>query len=216
MIDLHTHSLFSDGMLLPSELFRRAESKGYLALAVTDHVDASNIEQVISGVSLACRDWNESGSPLKVVPGVELTHVPPMHIEKLVNKARELGAKIVVVHGETVVEPVVAGTNEAAIKSGADVLAHPGLITMELAKEAAKNGVLLEITTRKGHSLTNGHVAKVGQHAGAQLVLNNDAHMPEDLVSPDFALRVVLGAGLTAADFDRMQKSAFTLFNKRL
>jgi uncharacterized phage-associated protein len=32
MIDLHTHTLFSDGELLPSELVRRAEMTGYEAL----------------------------------------------------------------------------------------------------------------------------------------------------------------------------------------
>ena len=47
MIDLHTHSLFSDGELLPSELIRRAYITGYTALAITDHVDSSNIDFVI-------------------------------------------------------------------------------------------------------------------------------------------------------------------------
>ncbi len=42
MIDLHTHSFFSDGELIPSELIRRAEAIGYKAIAITDHVDSSN------------------------------------------------------------------------------------------------------------------------------------------------------------------------------
>ena len=51
-IDLHTHSIFSDGELLPSELARRADVLGHKALAITDHVDASNIE-VASKISEA-------------------------------------------------------------------------------------------------------------------------------------------------------------------
>jgi len=43
MIDLHTHSLLSDGELLPLELARRARVKGYTVLGITDHVDATNI-----------------------------------------------------------------------------------------------------------------------------------------------------------------------------
>ena len=43
MIDLHTHTFFSDGGLLPSELARRARIAGYQALAFTDHADVSNI-----------------------------------------------------------------------------------------------------------------------------------------------------------------------------
>ena len=47
MIDLHTHSLYSDGELIPAELWRRAQVKGYRYLAITDHVDASNFEVVL-------------------------------------------------------------------------------------------------------------------------------------------------------------------------
>jgi len=47
MIDLHTHTLFSDGVLLPAELARRAQVLGYQALAMTDHVDSSNLEFVL-------------------------------------------------------------------------------------------------------------------------------------------------------------------------
>ncbi|MCA1554077.1 MAG: PHP domain-containing protein, partial [Chloroflexi bacterium] len=46
-IDLHTHTFYSDGELLPSELLRRAVVKGYSAIGVTDHADASNLEEVI-------------------------------------------------------------------------------------------------------------------------------------------------------------------------
>ena len=41
MFDLHTHSLLSDGELLPSELARRYEEKGFRAIAITDHADVS-------------------------------------------------------------------------------------------------------------------------------------------------------------------------------
>ena len=50
MIDLHTHSLFSDGELLPSELIRRAKVIGIQYLAITDHVDFSNYLFVIEHV----------------------------------------------------------------------------------------------------------------------------------------------------------------------
>lgn len=39
-VDLHTHSLFSDGVLLPSEMLQRAAQLGYGVLAITDHADA--------------------------------------------------------------------------------------------------------------------------------------------------------------------------------
>ena len=45
-IDLHMHSIFSDGELLPSEIARRASVLNHEAIAITDHVDASNIDCV--------------------------------------------------------------------------------------------------------------------------------------------------------------------------
>jgi predicted metal-dependent phosphoesterase TrpH len=50
-IDLHVHSFLSDGALLPSELLRRVVVKGYRAIAITDHADASNMEELVTGHS---------------------------------------------------------------------------------------------------------------------------------------------------------------------
>ncbi len=196
MIDLHTHSLFSDGELLPTELIRRGMVAGYEAIAITDHADASNLDLVIPRLIKACshasRHWN-----IKAIAGIELTHVPPPAIPELVDEARRLGAGLVVVHGETIVEPVTPGTNLAALQTaGVDILAHPGLLTPEEAQLAAKNGVALELSARKGHCLTNGHVARLALEAGAKLILATDAHAPGDLISQAQAEKVALGAGL--------------------
>jgi histidinol phosphatase-like PHP family hydrolase len=196
MIDLHTHSLFSDGVLVPSELVRRAVTKGYEVIAITDHADASNLDFIIPRVAAACRELT-SRWKITALPGIELTHIPPETFADLTAKARSLGAAVVVAHGETLVEPVPPGTNRAAIEARVDILAHPGLITGEEAGLAAKNGVALEITARKGHSLSNGHVARVAGEAGARLVLDTDSHEPGDLITDDFARNILLGAGLS-------------------
>jgi putative hydrolase len=195
MIDLHTHSFFSDGVLVPSELVRRAVVKGYEVIAITDHADASNIDLIIPRVAAACRELN-SRWKIMALPGIELTHIPPETFGELTARARSLGAAIVVAHGETLVEPVHPGTNRAAIEARVDILAHPGLITNEEAALAAKNGVHLEITSRKGHSLSNGYVARIAMEAGARLVIDTDTHEPGDMISDEFARNVLLGAGL--------------------
>jgi histidinol phosphatase-like PHP family hydrolase len=200
MIDLHTHTTFSDGELIPAELARRAAKAGYRAMAMTDHADFSNLEFILTNIG---RFVANTGAFLSVdvLCGVEITHVPPPLIADMVRQARNAGAALVLVHGETIVEPVERGTNLAAIEAGVDILAHPGLITPEETELAAERGVALEITTRKGHSLTNGHVAALARRFGAKLVINNDAHAPEDLVGQERRKKVALGAGLTHEEY---------------
>ena len=205
MIDLHTHSFLSDGQLLPEELARRAEAVGCRVIVIADHVGFSNVEQVVPAVVLAARKLTEAGG-LAVVPGAELTHCPPGQFAELAERARALGARWLVGHGETLVEPVAPGTNRAAIEAGVDVLAHPGLISEADAREAAARGVALELTARKGHCLTNGYVAMMARRVRGETVFGSDAHAPEDLCSREFAERVLRGAGLSPEEVDALWK----------
>jgi putative hydrolase len=195
MIDLHTHTLFSDGELLPSELWRRAQVKGYRYLAITDHVDASNFEMVFTRLRTAALSLNR-GEPPVLIPGLEFTHLPPALIAPLAAQARALGVPLIVVHGETLAEPVAPGTNRAAIEADIDILSHPGLITLEDAALARERGIFLELSARKGHSLANGHVARTAFEVGASLLVNTDSHSPSDLITREQAERIARGAGL--------------------
>jgi len=177
------------------EMIRRASIAGYEAIALTDHADVSNIDFVIPRLLEVSRSITED-LRITVIAGVEITHVPPRMMEELVRRARELGAEIVLAHGETIAEPVMPGTNIAAINAGVDILTHPGLITVEDAKKAVEKGVALEITSRKGHSLSNGHVAKVAMETGARMVINTDAHAPEDLITSFRAKTILRASGI--------------------
>ncbi|MCM8760787.1 MAG: histidinol phosphate phosphatase domain-containing protein [Candidatus Omnitrophica bacterium] len=195
MIGFHTHTLFSDGELLPSEMVRRSEAKGYKAIALTDHVDSSNIDFVLPRIVKVCRVLNRHWK-IRAIPGVEITHAPIQEIAPLVRFARKSGARIVVVHGETVSEPVLAGTNKAAIMAGCDVLAHPGLISAEDVKLAKKMGVFLELTTRKNHLSPNRRLVGLARATGAKLVLNTDAHDEDDIVTYHQAIRFLAALGM--------------------
>ena len=209
MIDLHTHSIFSDGELLPSELVRRAAVLGYRAIAITDHGDFTNFELIIPRLKKAVASLRKHG--IEVLAGIELTHLPPELMAEAVVEARRLGSQIVVCHGETLVEPVPPGTNRAAIEAGVDILAHPGLITAEEVRLAAQKGVALELSTRRGHSLSNGHVARLALQCGAQLVIDTDSHSPGDLTPWAQAERIARGAGL-----DESQVAAARANSERL
>ncbi|PXF56154.1 MAG: PHP domain-containing protein [Deltaproteobacteria bacterium] len=208
MFDLHCHSLFSDGELLPSELVRRVEILGYKAIAITDHVDSSNFDFVIPRLIKVAKDINRYSST-KLIPGVELTHVHPSLIAPLAKEARHLGADVLICHGETIAEPVCPGTNRAAIEADIDILAHPGLISEEEVEMAVQSGTFLEISGRKGHGLTNGHVARLSKAHGAKLIINSDAHAPEDFMSAEMARKVGLGAGLNSKEVESIYEVAW-------
>lgn len=199
-IDLHTHTFFSDGELLPSELLRRAQALGYVAIGISDHGDASNLEEIFRRMyDLIWEQRDDFG--MTIIPSVELTHVPPVRIAPLARRAKLLGAGLVVIHGETVVEPVAPGTNRAAVECpDVDILGHPGLITIQEAQIAAQNGVCLEISCRHGHCLANGLVAQAARAAGALLVVDSDTHSPDDLIDQEMACVVARGAGLNEAE----------------
>jgi histidinol phosphatase-like PHP family hydrolase len=210
MIDLHTHTLFSDGVLVPAEHLRRFEVMGYDAVAITDHADSSNIDFIIPRIVRAAADLNPYSST-RLIPGIELTHIPPELFPSLTARARDLGALLVVAHGETPVEPVIPGTNRAALEAGVDLLAHPGFITEEDAQLAAQKGIFLELSGRKGHCLTNGHVARMARAAGALMAVNADAHEPGDFMSALRAECVALGAGLSAVEYAQLRVNMASL-----
>ncbi len=184
MYDLHTHTIHSDGDMLPIELVRRMAVLGYGTVAITDHVDTSNAMTVIASL-------------LPVKESAQLFGVK-LQIANLARQAKEAGADIVIVHGETTVEPVAPGTNRAACGCRhVDVLAHPGMITIEDARLAVQHNIALEVTSRSGHNRTNGYIVQVAREAGCQIVVDSDAHGPHDLLDERARVLVAKGAGLT-------------------
>jgi len=214
LYDLHTHSFLSDGVLSPVELINRAVNNGYTAIAITDHVALGSLERMIKEVqqdcALARKYWD-----IIAIPGVELTHLPPQAIPEVAESARKLGAQIVVVHGETTVEPVPKGTNLAAINSPhVDILAHPGLITIEEAKLAVKNGIFLELSARKGHNSTNAHVAEIAVAAGAGLIVDSDAHDEDDLLTLQKVKGIIENAGVGNLCKQILEQNPLTIINR--
>ncbi|NJK57894.1 MAG: PHP domain-containing protein [Pleurocapsa sp. SU_5_0] len=66
MIELHTHTTYSDGILTPQQLVDRAAIAGVQALAITDHDTLHGWDEAIA----AAKQYQ-----LEIVPGVELSTV---------------------------------------------------------------------------------------------------------------------------------------------
>ncbi|MDR2192281.1 MAG: histidinol phosphate phosphatase domain-containing protein [Endomicrobium sp.] len=215
MIDLHTHTLFSDGVLTPSELVYRAKYCGYTAIALTDHVDYSNADFILPRIIKVCKILSQNYN-ISAIPGAELTYIPPKLIKEFSAECRKLGAKIIVMHGETVSETVPQETNFYAVQADIDILAHPGHLSLKDAELAAKNNVKIEITTRKSHGVTNKEVAETALKAGAKLVLNTDTHVPENLLAKELIEKTLLQAGLAQDYYEIMQNNAKEILKGRL
>ena len=64
IIDLHTHSVMSDGSMTPAEVVRHAAKNGISAISLTDH-------DSIAGVKDAMAEGEKCG--VEVIPGIELS-----------------------------------------------------------------------------------------------------------------------------------------------
>lgn len=201
--DFHSHSYLSDGETSATDMWNEAEVLEHRALALTDHLSMEDPKPLLDRLHQEAKAWE--GRQFVPIVGVELTKVPPRRIADAARAARRAGAEIVIVHGESIVENTPEGTNHAAIDSGlVDVLAHPGLIDPKDAELAKDHSVVLEISGREGHSLSNGHVVRLALEVGAELVVDSDAHDPEQLIPLEKARRIALGAGVPESALQRV------------
>ncbi|WP_333608064.1 PHP domain-containing protein, partial [Arsukibacterium sp.] len=65
-IDLHSHTLSSDGVLSPDELIARAVERGVDVLAITDH-------DSVAGLAEARQAIHSRQAPLHLINGVEIS-----------------------------------------------------------------------------------------------------------------------------------------------
>lgn len=199
---------------MPSEMAIRYAAAGYKIIAVTDHADYSNIEFVVKSTLRFTKHW-PAYSPIKVLPGIELTHLPLAQFAPLARFARKQGIKIIIGHGESPVEPVIEGTNRAALESDIDILAHPGEISRQDIKLAKKRNIFLEVTSRAGHCRSNSWVIKHALDVNAPLILNHDSHGPEDIITPKETLDNALKSGLTRSKISKINLRVMRFLHKK-
>ncbi|HUY97679.1 MAG TPA: histidinol phosphate phosphatase domain-containing protein [Verrucomicrobiae bacterium] len=196
LFDFHTHTTISDGAADPLTMARRCVANGYDAYVCSDHVDETSVAQRVPQIVAACAEVARA-LELPAIPAVEITRVAPERVAWVAAQARRLGARLVVVHGETLGDHPQPGLNLAAVRCpDVDILGHPGLITEAAAAAARATGVHLEVTAAPIHAMTNGHVVRIALAEGAPLLLDSDAHRPDGLLTPARAEQLLLGSGL--------------------
>lgn len=195
-VDFQNHSTISDGALSPLELIAHARSNGVRGIVLTEHVYLKRVESIMEEILQAVEQAH--GSDILLIPGAEVSLVPPDKICEVAARAKQAGAKFVTVHGESLMGGTPSGTNLAAAQCEyVDMIGHPGFLDEQTAKSAAQNNIFVELSGRAPHSLTNGHVARMAQKFGVGLLVNSDTHRAEDLLTPQRAIDVARGAGLS-------------------
>jgi predicted metal-dependent phosphoesterase TrpH len=182
LIDLHTHTNFSDGTDTPTELVNKALASGITTLAITDHDSISGWDEAISALRPG----------LSLVPGAEIScqttdgisvHVlgllfDPNHVELMntLSKTRENR------HGR--MEKIIARINEAGIDiSMADVL------------EQLSDGATLGRPHLADALVKRGVVAS-REEAFTQMLHNNSKYYVSHYSpSPEVAIKLIKAAG---------------------
>jgi len=182
LIDLHTHTNFSDGTDTPTELVNKALASGITTLAITDHDSISGWDEAISALRPG----------LSLVPGAEIScqttdgisvHIlgllfDPNHVELIntLSKTRENR------HGR--MEKIISRINEAGIDiSMADVL--------EQLSDGATLGRphLADALVKKG-------VVASREEAFTQMLHNNSKYYVSHYSpSPEVAIKLIKEAG---------------------
>lgn len=175
LIDLHTHSLKSDGAQTPADVVRTAHAAGLSAMALSDHDN-------IDGVREAMAEGEKLG--IEVIPAVELSaqvdtelHILGYFIDLENKKLKEAMAYSLVVRDQRQ-EETCRKLNEQGFK-----------ITMdELREEAHGNPVLCrahfaQIMVRKGYVESVQDCFKKYLSVGCYAYSNKQALLPHEAVS---------------------------------
>lgn len=145
IIDLHTHSVFSDGSMTPTELVRHAAEEGISAIALSDHDTAD-------GVAEAIRAGKEFGT--EVIPAIEFSAVSDTETHILGYFIDPLSVHIVSAVG------YIRDVRTKRMAETCSLLEKYGInVTMDEVRQCAGGGILCrahiaKIMTEKGYSFS--------------------------------------------------------------
>lgn len=179
-IDMHTHSVFSDGTMTPTELVHHAKKSGLSAISLTDH-------DCIDGVNEALRAGKEIG--LEVVPGIEFsvkseteTHILGYYINTEAKALKEVLPEILRVRRSRGME-----TAENLRKQGFD-------ITYEEAAAVARGNLVGRAHFAKV-MVEKGYVESVKSAFDKYLSSGKKGYSDQQFLSDEDAVRVIKESG---------------------
>lgn len=179
-IDLHTHSVCSDGTMTPTELVHHAKSSGLSAISLTDH-------DCIDGVKEAQNTGKDIG--LEVVPGIEFsvksateTHVLGYYIDTEAKALKEVLPEILKVRRKRGEENA-----ENLRKQGFD-------ITYEEAAAMASGNLVGRAHFAKV-MVAKGYVESVKEAFDKYLSSGSAGHSDKQYLTAEDAVRIIKESG---------------------
>ncbi len=204
MMDLHTHTVFSDGVGEISDNIARAEQRMLKLIGISDHMHYFTPKTFNSYVFQIKRFKKES--EVKVLAGIE-ANIFPGGVDITDNMADKLDYVIASAH--VWLEPGRAEVYLDLIKTAlrdenVDVIGHFGNLfphigypkeeeLIEIIELAEANGKAFEISSR--YKVPELGFVRACIQRGVKLTLGSDAHMPEDVGRVGWALKLFRKAG---------------------
>lgn len=180
--DLHSHSTFSDGLLSPTDVVRRAAAHGVEALALTDHDETS-------GLAEAAVAAHEAG--ILLVPGSELSvsweehtiHVVGLNLDPA-NAALQSGLATIRHGRDSRARRIAASLAEAGIEDA-----------FEGARDYVTSEALISRTHFARFLVEKGHVRDVKDAFKRYLTQGKPGYVPHAWATLGDAIQWIRGAG---------------------
>jgi 3',5'-nucleoside bisphosphate phosphatase len=216
-IDLHAHTIYSDGTFRPADTVTLALERGLTVVSISDHDSTEGLPEAFEAAE---------GSELEIVPGVEFSTVRDghgMHVlaywadandefqeelsrlrddrfwrgEQMVKKLNELGYPISfervqeIAEGKNIVRPHIA---QALVEAGV-VETIEDAFTDDLIKDGGRAYV-------EKHALDPVDAIALIKRAGGVAVVAHPGLQREGLGVPDDVLEQMIGGGLDGIECD--------------
>jgi predicted metal-dependent phosphoesterase TrpH len=179
-VDLHAHTIFSDGLLTPEALVQRAIDRHVAALAITDHDSVEGLAPAFAA----------AGSALELVPGIEISTTregQDLHI---------LGYFIDPDHGP--LRQRLAGFREERVARARRIVDRLSELGMELDPDAILEQAGPGVVGRPHVAaalLREGHVESLDDAFRRFLGARGEAYVPRPSVHPAEAIVLIHAAG---------------------
>ena len=180
-IDLHTHSTASDGELTPAELVHLSIERGLTTIALTDHDSVAGLDAAIAAAR---------GTPLQVIPGVELSCDVPQ------TEVHVLGYFIDWhdTHFQSMLDKFREGRYGRAEKMTKKLAALGAPISFDRVKEIAGDASIGRPHVAQA-LLEAGHITTIAEAFDKYIGRNGPAYVERFKLTPADAVTLILQAG---------------------